>query len=173
MGWKTCKVALALAMRGVNVDPVFFFWGPGGVGMSITTAHLENMLGHANHKLFDPSVFYLEDELRKQVELLRGSIVLIGQERPEGMSNKFREDLFNKFATGDGIFGRLPYQVLTKVINLVGWKRMETNKLPTIDGATEGNYNSLYRKWCHIQHAGELFDAKYIKKQLEGGKRWG
>ena len=99
--------------------------------------------------------------------------MIIGQERPEGMPNKFREYLFKKSATGDGIFGRLPYQVLTKVINLVGWKRMETNRLPTFDGVTEGSYNSLYRRWCHIQHAGKFFDKKYITKNMEEGKTWG
>jgi len=33
-----------------------FSGGPWGVGMSITTTHIENMMGggYANHKLFDP-----------------------------------------------------------------------------------------------------------------------
>ena len=106
--------------------------------MSITTAHIENMLGYANHNLFDPISLLPGGGTKKQVELLRGAIVLTGQERPEGMSKKFREDLFNTFDTGDGIFGRLPCQALTKVINLVGWKRMETNKLPIIDWGYRG-----------------------------------
>ena len=76
--------------------------------------------------------------MSKPVELLRGAIVLTGQERPEGMSKKFREDLFNKCDAGDGIFGRLPYQALTKVINLAGRKRMETNRLPTFDWGYRG-----------------------------------
>lgn len=62
--------ALALAKRHINVNQVFFFWGPGGVGLSLTTAHLDAMLGSANHKVFDPQVFYLDEEMRKQVEVL-------------------------------------------------------------------------------------------------------
>ena len=53
--------------------------------------------------------------MRKQVELLKGAVVLTGQERPEGLRRGFREDLFKNMASADGIFGRLPYQVLTRV----------------------------------------------------------
>ena len=63
------------------------------------------------------------------MELLKGGVVLTGQERPEGMSKGFREDLFKKTASADGIFGRLPYQILTRTIRLRGWKRMELNRL--------------------------------------------
>ena len=55
-GQKVCMAALALAKRFVNVDQVFFFLGPGGVGLSLTTAHLDAMLGSSNHKYFDPQV---------------------------------------------------------------------------------------------------------------------
>lgn len=53
-GLRVCLAALALAKRGHNVDQVFFFVGPGGVGLSLTTAHLNSMLGLDNHKYFDP-----------------------------------------------------------------------------------------------------------------------
>lgn len=109
-----CMAALALAKRGVNVDTVFLYWGPGGVGLSLTTTHLSAMLGSNNHKLFDPQVFYIDEELRKQVELLVGAVVYTAQERPEGVNRGFREDLFKKWASADGIFGRLPYQIQTR-----------------------------------------------------------
>ena len=51
---KVCMAALALASRGINVDCVFFMLGPGGVGLSLTTNHLDAMLGSGNHKFFDP-----------------------------------------------------------------------------------------------------------------------
>lgn len=53
--------------------------------------------------------------MRKQVEVLKGAVVLTAQERPEGLGKAFREDLFKKLASADGIFGRMPYQILTKV----------------------------------------------------------
>lgn len=52
--------------------------------------------------------------MRKTVELLKGACVFTAQERPEGLSKGMREDLFKKMATGEGIFGRLPYQILTQ-----------------------------------------------------------
>ncbi|MCP4189322.1 MAG: hypothetical protein GY768_01705, partial [Planctomycetaceae bacterium] len=122
---KVCLAALAIAKRSENVDTMFFYWGTGGVGLSLMTSHIDAMLGEANHRYFDPQMFYLEEEMRKQVELLKGAIVLTAQERPEGMTRGFREDLFKKMASADLIFGRLPYQTLTKTICLVGWKRME------------------------------------------------
>ena len=73
-----------------------------------------------------------------QVEMLKGAVVLTGQERPEGMSKGFREDLFKKMASADGIFGRLPYQILTRTIKLQGWKRMELNR-PLRLGVTHAN----------------------------------
>ena len=38
--------------------------------MPLATAHLSAMLGDANHKMFDPQLFYADDEMRKQVELM-------------------------------------------------------------------------------------------------------
>ena len=67
LAYKVCVAALALAKRGLNVDNVFFLWGAGGVGLSLATAHLDSMLGSTNHKFFDPQVFYLDEEMRKQV----------------------------------------------------------------------------------------------------------
>ena len=65
-----CQAAQALCKRFVNIDQFFFFWGPGGVGLSIYSAHVAAMYGQKNHKYFDPNIFYADDELRKQVELL-------------------------------------------------------------------------------------------------------
>ena len=51
------------------------------------------------------------------------------QEKPTGTRSSVREDLLKKFATGEGISGRMPYAILTKQFEIVGWKRMEMNKL--------------------------------------------
>ena len=86
------------------------------------TAHLDAMLGEVNHKYFDPHMFFMEEEMRKQVELLRGACVLTAQERPEGMRKGFREDLFKKMASKEQQILRLiDWGVLrnTKTIQLV------------------------------------------------------
>ena len=170
---KVCMAALALAKRGLNVDQLFFFWGAGGVGLSLTTAHLDAMLGHSNHKYFDPQVFYLDEEMRKTVESLKGTIVLTAQEKPEGLRKSFREDLFKKLASADGIFGRLPYQILTKVIYLIGWKRMELNKLITFDGVTEGAFHAIYRRSLLIKIFARFVDAEYIRRVLPDAEKYG
>ncbi|CAK0891385.1 unnamed protein product [Prorocentrum cordatum] len=170
---KVCMAALALAKRGLNVDRLFFFWGAGGVGLSLTTAHLDAMLGHSNHKYFDPQVFYLDEKMRKTVESLKGTIVLTAQEKPEGLRKSFREDLFKKLASADGIFGRLPYQILTKVIYLVGWKRMELNKLITFDGVTEGAFHAIYRRSLLIKIYARFVDAECIRRALPDAEKYG
>ncbi len=45
VAYRVCMAALAIAKRGINVDIVFFFVGTGGVGLSLTTEHLDAMLG--------------------------------------------------------------------------------------------------------------------------------
>ena len=161
-GWRCCQAALALAKRGKNVDHMFFMWGPGGVGLSLTTHHLAKMLGPCNHKYFDPQVFYLEEEMRKQVELLNGALVMTAQEKPEGLRKGFREDLFKKMATADGIFGRLPYQVLTRLIALCGWKRMELNKLITFVGVTERTFYTIFRRALLIKTDSRFLDEEFL-----------
>ena len=76
--------ALALAKRSINIDNMFFMWGTGGVGLSLTTAHLDAMLGDKNHRFFDPQMFDMEEEMRKQVELLTGALVLTAQDLMAG-----------------------------------------------------------------------------------------
>ncbi|CAK0791818.1 unnamed protein product [Prorocentrum cordatum] len=131
------------------------------------------MLGHSNHKYFDPQVFYLDEEMRKTVESLKGTIVLTAQEKPEGLRKSFREDLFKKLASADGIFGRLPYQILTKVIYLVGWKRMELNKLITFDGVSEGAFHAIYRRSLLIKVWARFVDAEYIRRVLPDAEKYG
>ncbi len=102
------RACQALAKRGHNIHCLTLYWGPGGVGLSLYTAHLQAMYGSRNHKIFDPNIFCDDNELRKQVQLMLGAIIYTGQERPIGNRHNMREDLLKKFATGEGIAGR-PY----------------------------------------------------------------
>lgn len=121
------------------------------------------MLGTENHKFFDPQVFFLDEELRKQIELLKGAVVFTAQERPEGIGRGVREDLFKNWVSADGIFGRLPYQIATKVISLVGWKRMELNRLIKFQGIDESNFHSIFRRCRLIRSKARFVEAAALK----------
>ena len=147
-----CQAALALAKRGLNIDRCFIGESPGGVGQSLYSLHLDTMLGN-NHGFFDPNVWYNEDELRKQVETFARCIVITGQEAPES-AKKLHLDLFKKTMSGDGIAGRKPYGFTTKMFHLIGWKRLEINRMPRFAGITAANFNSIFRRgllWSKVQ----------------------
>lgn len=57
-----------------------------------------------------------------------------------------REDLFKKFASGDGIAGRKPYGFCTRMIHCVGWKRLEANRMFTFDDVDKRNFNAIMRR---------------------------
>ena len=98
------------------------------------TSHIAAMYGVKNHKFFDPNVLYDDEELRKVVELLVGAFIFTGQENPEGAKHALREDFLKKLATAEGILGRLPYAIVSKMFYVVGWKRMELNKMFRFSG---------------------------------------
>ena len=136
--------AMALAKRGFNVDRCFIGESPGGVGQSLLSLHIDAMLG-SNHGYFDPNVWYNEDELRKQVESFARCIVVTGQEAPES-HKRLHLDLFKKTMSGDGIAGRKPYGYTTRMFSVVGWKRLEVNRMMVFAGITKSNFQSVMRR---------------------------
>jgi len=129
------QAAIGMAKRGKNVDRCFIGQSPGGVGQSLYSFHLDAIFGRL-HAFFDPNIWYDDNELRKQIEQWEGCIVLTGQEAPE-TNKKMREDLFKKTMSGDSLAGRKPYGIVTRIMKLVGWKRMEVNKLMTFSAVKE------------------------------------
>ena len=144
-----CQAALALAKRGFNVDRCFIGESPGGVGQSLYSLHLDTMLAQ-NHAFFDPNVWYNEDELRKQVETFARCVVITGQEAPES-AKKLHLDLFKKTMSGDGVAGRKPYGFTTRMFQLIGWKRLEVNRMLKFAGVTPANFNSIFRRGFYWQ----------------------
>jgi hypothetical protein len=142
--YKCFLAAQALAKRGQNLDRLFIGLSPGGVGQSLYSAFLSAMYGH-NHAYFDPTIWFNDEELRKQVEQLFGCIILTAQEAPE-TNRKLREDLYKKTLSADGIAGRKPYGIVTRMLELVGWKRMEANRLMSFSGVRESNFQSILRR---------------------------
>ena len=122
------RACQALAKRGCNINAITLYLGAGGVGLSRYSAHLDAMYGPENHVFFDPNVFYDDSELRKVIQLLAGRFIYTGQEKPTNTRNGMRQDLVKKCATGEGIAGRMPYGILTKLFHILGWKRLEMNK---------------------------------------------
>ena len=72
--------AIGLVMRGLNVDRAFWTMGSGGVGQSLWS-HLLASTFKDNHAFLDMSIYFSDDELRKQCELIAGKAVVTGQER--------------------------------------------------------------------------------------------
>ena len=141
-----CQLAaLTLALRGENVDRCFWTIGPGGVGQSLMSHFLDTLLG-GRHSFLDTNVYYSDEELRKQAQLLASKIVVTAQEAVQGASHRMREDLYKKHMTADAIASRLPYAILTKQVELRGWKRMELNRLPTFSSVTEVTFDSILRR---------------------------
>ena len=157
--FKCIQAAQALCKRGLNVDRLFLGISPGGVGQSLFSAHIAAVYA-SNHHFFDPNIWCNEDEMRKQVEALSGKIILTGQEAPDSNRN-LKEDLFKRYMTGEGIPGRRPYGIVTRVMRMVGWKRLEVNRLLQFIGITESNYNSIMRR-CLVYR----ISARFVEQNV-------
>ena len=89
------------------MDRCFIGESPGGVGQSLYSSHLNAVYGH-NHGFIDPSIWYDDQELRKQIEQFAGCFILTAQEAPE-TTKRMREDLYKKTMSADGMAGRRRY----------------------------------------------------------------
>ena len=160
------QAALALAKRGLNIDRCFIGISPGGVGQSLYSLHLSEMYKQ-HHVFFDPNVWHMEEELRKQAE----SFILTGQEAPES-SKKLHIDLFKNTMSGDGIMGRKPYGYTTRMWRIIAWKRLEMNRMMTFGGVTSANFNSMFRRgfvWkAKARFIHEKFLANYPDHEKDG-----
>ena len=115
-----------------------------GVGQSLYSSHLHAVYS-PNHAFIDPNIWYDEHEMRKQIEQSAGCFILTAQEKPEN-SRRMREDLFKKTMSADGIAGRRPYGLQTRMIEFVGWKRYEVNSMIRFANVCERNFPSANRR---------------------------
>lgn len=152
--------AQALAKRGENIDRIFIGVSPGGTGQSLYSHFLASMYGPL-HYYFDPTVWFRDEELRRQVEQYTGAIILTGQEAPE-TDMRLREDLYKKFMSADGIAGRKPYGITTRMLNLVAWKRLETNRPLMFHGVNDTNFPSILRRSFVWIPKGRFLDASIL-----------
>ena len=105
-----CQMAaMALALRGRNIDRAFWSQGPGGVGQSLESHRVAAMFGPL-HGFLDLNIYFDDSELRKQSENLVGKLVTTGQEAEDGRGG-MTQDLRKK------TYQRRPLAVPTSVCN--------------------------------------------------------
>ncbi|CAE6926624.1 ABCB1 [Symbiodinium sp. CCMP2592] len=165
------QAAIALAKRGLNITRCFIGESPGGVGQSLFSAHLDAVYS-PNHRFIDPNTWFDETEMRKQVEQSAGCIILTAQEAPE-TSRKMREDLYKKTMSADGIAGRRPYGMVTRMIELVGWKRLEVNNMMKFVGVSEINFQFVLRRSFVWMPRARFIDSKIIDTCFPDAKESG
>ncbi|CAE7220712.1 unnamed protein product [Symbiodinium sp. CCMP2592] len=168
--FKCFQAATAIAKRGYNVDRCFIGISPGGVGQSLYSLHLSEMYKQ-NHTFFDPNIWHLDEELRKQVETFARCFIMTGQEAPE-TSKKLHIDLYKKTISADGIMGRKPYGYTTRMFHTVGWTRLEVNRMMQFAGVKSSGFNSMFRRafvWkSKARFIHKKFLAKYIDHEKDG-----
>ena len=165
MAYNCMCAAQALAKRGLNIDRCFIGLSPGGVGQSLYSMLLANVYKTV-HSYFDPNIWYLDEELRKQVESFVGCMILTGQECPE-TTRRMREDLYKKTMSADGISGRKPYGITTKMFELVGWKRIELNRMMRFQGVTCANFMSILRRSFVWTPKARFLDEEYLTNHYQ------
>ena len=159
--------AFALVLRGHNIDRAFWTLGGGGVGQSLLSHLIATVFGD-NHSFIDMNLYFTDDEMRKQGELLAGKAVVTGQEMPNE-TKEMREDLYKKHISADAVSCRLPYAVLTKQVQLVGLKRFEMNQTPRFRAASEANFNSIERRSLVTELRGEFVSESELQAAFPQG----
>jgi hypothetical protein len=86
-----------------------------------------------------------------------------GQEAPE-TGKRMRDDLYKKTMSADGISGRKPYGISTRMYNITGWKRIELNKMLGFYGITEANFASILRRSFVWKPKGRFLDPHYLAR---------
>ena len=135
--FQRCQAAQRLAKASENVVRACMGVTAGEAGQSLYRDHLNAVCGH-HHGLFDPNVWYSDDELRKQVEQFVIGFIFTGQEAPE--THKKLHELFKKTQSGDGTAGRKPYGMVSRMFELVGWTHLELNKMLRLAGVDERSF---------------------------------
>ena len=118
------------------------------------------------------NIYYSDDEMRKQGELLAGKPFVTGQETVTGSARSLRLDLWKKHMSGDPMGMRLPYSIVTRMTELIGLKRYEMNTLPVFEGVNELVFNSVMRRAWVCEHLATFVDAQALAR-IPDAKRKG
>ena len=156
---------IALALRGMNVERAIIGVGSGGVGQSILTAVLANLLGK-RHAYVDMNVYHDDAEMRKQSAHLFNKLVITGQEAVQGSHQKLRQHVFKKHISADPLPQRKNYSIDTHMIELIGLKRYELNNFFSLDGITEENVDSMLRRSAVTMYKSRFYNKEYIQRHV-------
>ena len=154
---------MTLVLQRCNVDRCFWTIGPGGVGQSLLTHHIHAVF-QGLHAFLDTNVFYTDDELRKQGEQLVNKLILTAQEAVQGSSAKMREDLYKKVVSADPCAVRMPYAIITRLVEFSGWTRFELNSLVKFLGVTEASFESILRRSWVCALKGRFVSADVVAR---------
>ena len=135
----------------------------GGTGQGLYSNHLAAVYKH-NHAFIDPNLWHNEDELRKQLEMFSSAWILTAQEKPDS-HRKFREDLYKKLVSADDLAARKPYGYVTRMLRVIGWKRVETNDLLEFKNVSEESFNSIFRRSLVWKAKALFVEEEYIRQR--------
>ncbi|MFM7983827.1 MAG: hypothetical protein ACKPKO_31330, partial [Candidatus Fonsibacter sp.] len=65
--------------------------------------------------------------------------------------------------SADGIAGRKPYGIATRMLTLVGWKRLEVNRLMTFSGVRDQNFPSIFCRSLVWKPKARFLSAEYVR----------
>jgi len=86
-----------------------------------------------------------------------------GQEAPE-TTRRLRDDLWKKTLSADGISGRKPYGITTRMFEIAGWKRTELNKMLQFTNVSEASFPSILRRSFVWKPKARFLDAAYLER---------
>ena len=117
----------AMAAHHENANVTLFFQDRGGKGKSALSALRANVWGQM-HAFADPSIFFTDEELRKQGVDLRHKLFVTIQETRERRKAVFLEHLWGKFSTQEKVAIRPNYAKRTRMVSFSGLKVWELNR---------------------------------------------
>ena len=89
-----------------------------------------------------------------------------GQEAVKGSKQGMREDLCRKCISENRIAARLHYSILTRLVELRGWRRLELHKLVRFNGVSADRLESMFRRTLVI-----IMRARLVTQQVRGMKK--
>ena len=142
----------ALAAHYVNTKITLFFQDDGGRGKSALSL-LRATVWEKLHTFADPSIFFAEEELRKQGVNLCHMLFVTIQEALENGRTAFLDHLWKKFCTQEKVAIRPNYAKQTRMVSFSGLKVWELNRVMRAAGCT---YDCIRRRLicfhlkCHL-----------------------
>ena len=112
------------------------------------------------------NVYYQDEEMRKQASMYEDAPVVTAQEKPEGSNQVFRLHLFKLHMAADPTAQRDLFNRITRMIELIGFKRFELNAMIVFAGVCQDNFFSLLRRSHVTVYKCKVLDKHYIDAHI-------